>query len=145
MTASMRLFLEREADLERQIAHMLDMVDHTLGTPTPLEFEQQLQRLVGLWRACFVLRDRMVYGPARAGGDRSRAIMAAACEQRMEVLANEVEDYARSWSSSALIATAMPRFRATIVVLLAAIAARLDGERRLLGERDYGPPRRMVA
>jgi hypothetical protein len=63
----------------------------------------------------------------------------------MDILAEEVEDYARSWSSSALIATAMPRFRATAAVMIAAIAARLDGERRLLGESDYAVPQRMVA
>jgi len=141
----MKLLLEREAELERQMEKMLALVDLAFGDATALELEQQLQRLVGLWRACFVLRDRMVYGPAKASSDRSRAIIAVACQQRMEVLANEVEDYARSWSSSALIALAMPRFRATVVVMVAAIAARLDGERRLLGERDTGPPARMVA
>ena len=145
MTASMRLFLEREAELERQMDHMLKLIDLAFGETSALELEQQLQKLVGLWRACLVLRDHIVYSPASDGDDRSRALMAAACRERMDVLAEEVEDYARSWSSSALIATAKPRFRATAAVMVAAIAARLDGERRLLGERDYGIPERMVA
>ncbi|MGI8931754.1 MAG: hypothetical protein ACR2FK_05165 [Sphingomicrobium sp.] len=141
----MRLFLEREIELERQMDHMLKLIDLSFGEPTALELEQQLQRLLGLWRACLVLRDHMVYGPAKTGSDPSRALMADACQQRMDILADEVEDYARSWSSSALISTATPRFRATMAVLIAGIAARLDGERRLLGERDYGPAARMVA
>jgi hypothetical protein len=141
----MRLFLEREAELERQMDHMLKLIDLAYGETHPLELEQQLQKLIGLWRACLVLRDRIVYSPASCAEDRSRALMAATCRERMDILAEEVEDYARSWSSSALIATAMPRFRATAAVMIAAIAARLDGERRLLGERDYAVPQRMVA
>ena len=52
----------------------------------------------------------------------------------MAALADQVEDFARRWSSSALIASAFPRFRSTAVVLVAAMAARLEGDRRLLGE-----------
>jgi hypothetical protein len=147
MSASIELLRAREAELECQMARMLELIDHVTGSASALELELQLHRVVGLWRAAFVLRDRLVYQPVSAGSDGPRAIIAAACRQRMEVLAAEVEEFARCWSSSALISTALPRFRATAVVLVAAMAARLDSERRLLGARDDSAlePPRMVA
>ena len=147
MMTSIDLLHLREAELERQLAQMLDLINQATGSPRALEFELQLHRVVGLWRAAFVLRDRLVYQPIAAGGDHSRAIFAAACRQRMEVLADEVEEFARCWSSSALISIALPRFRATASALIAAIACRLDSERRLLPPRHGEPPvqPRMVA
>ena len=144
MTTSIELLRARETELERQMARMLELIDHVSGSANALELELQLHRMVGQWRAIFVVRERIVYGPARAGGDRSRAIIAAACQQRMEALADEVDEFARCWSSSALISTAFARFRATALVLVGAMATRLDGERRLLGKRDE-EPRRLVA
>ena len=145
MTTPIELLRAREAELERQMARMLKLIDHVSGSSDALELELQFNRLIGQWRATFVVRDRIVYGPARAGSDRARAIIAAACQQRMDALADEVEDFARCWSSSALIATAFARFRATALVLVAAMATRLDGERRLLGEREVEAPTRLVA
>lgn len=147
MMTSIDLLHTREADLERQLALMLDLIDQATGSTRALELELQLHRVVGLWRATFVLRDRLVYQPIAAGNDRPRAIFVAACRQRMDVLADEVEEFARCWSSSALISIALPRFRASASALVVAIACRLDSERRLLPARHGEPPvqPRMVA
>lgn len=123
---------------------MIELIDHSSGDACALELELQLSRVVGQWRAMLVLRDKLVYRPAAEHHDRNRAAMAAACQQRMDALADQVEDYARRWSSSALIATALPIFRTTALILLAAMTARLDRERRLLGETGLKPAR-MVA
>lgn len=147
MMTSIDLLHIREAELERRLALMLDLIDQATGSTRALELELQLHRVVGLWRATFVLRDRLVYQPIAAGGDHPRANLASACRQRMEVLADEVEEFARCWSSSALISIALPRFRASASALVAAIACRLDSDRRLLAPHQGEPPvqTRMVA
>ena len=144
MLSPAQLLRAREEELDRQIVWMTELIDQGAGASGAFELELQLSRVVGQWRAMLVLRDRLVYRPAASHRDRDRATMAAACEQRMEALAEQVEEFARRWSSSALIATAFPSFRATALVLLAAMTARLERERRLLGE-TVDEPTRLVA
>ena len=142
MTASIEALRGREADYAQQMAALLEMIDSAPAEASAIAVQRQFQRVVGRWRVMLVLRDTLVYLPVMTGADRSRAMAAAACRRRIEALAEEVEDFARSWSSSALIATAFPRFRAGLLVLAAAIAWCLDGERRALGDGD---PMRLVA
>ena len=144
MTALIELLREREAELECQMARLCLLVDLYPGDVTALDIELQLSRVIGQWRATLVLRDQFVYRPAAKNPDRARATMAVACQQRMEALAEQVEHFARRWSSSALIATAFPSFRATALVMVAAISARFARERRLLGDGEVEPVR-MVA
>ena len=141
MTAPRDLLRIREAELERQMARMLVLIDLFPGEATALGLELQLNRVIGHWRATLVLRDQFVYRPAAKDADRGRAALATACQQRMEALAEQVEEFARRWSSSALITTAFPSFRATALVLLAAMTARLERERCLLGETTTEPAR----
>ncbi len=142
MTASIEALRGCEADFARQMAALLKMVDSSPCEASAVELQRQFHRVVGRWRAMFVLRDALIYLPIMTGGDQPRAIAAASCRRRIEALAEEVEDFARSWSSSALIATAFPRFRASLLILAAAIAWCLDGERRALADGD---PLRLVA
>ena len=144
MISPIELLHAREAELERQLTWLIDLIDQASGAECALELELQLSRVIGQWRAMLVLRDKLVYRPAAKHADRARATMAAACQQRMEALADQVEEFARRWSSSALIASALPIFRATALVLVAAMTARLERERRLLGETVVEPGR-MVA
>ena len=144
MMSPIELLHAREEELERQMTWLVELIDHSSGDARALDLELQLSRVVGQWRAMLVLRDKLVYRPAAKHSDRDRATMAAACQQRMEALAEQVEEFARRWSSSALIATAFPNFRATALVLVAAMTARLDRERRLLGEPP-AEPARLVA
>ena len=144
MMSPIALLNAREEELERQMVWMTELIDHETGEACALELELQLSRVVGQWRAMLVLRDRLVYRPAVKHPDGARATMAAACQQRMDALAEQVEEFARRWSSSALITTAFPSFRATALVLLAAMTARLDRERRLLGDL-VAEPARLVA
>ena len=120
MMSPIELLHAREEELERQMTWLVELIDHSSGDACALDLELQLSRVVGQWRAMLVLRDKLVYRPAVKHSDRDRATMAAACQQRMEALAEQVEEFARRWSSSALIATAFPNFRLTALVLLAA-------------------------
>lgn len=122
-----------EDELEQQVARLLDLANSYSGPPAAYGLNLQLTRLIGCWRRLLMWRDRLVYRPLASSDDDEMIALGLRCHDRMLVLGERIEGFAIRWSSSVLIATEFPRFRAEIIALTAAMQTRFDGDRALLG------------
>ncbi len=92
----------------------------------------QLNKLVGLLRIHFAHEDVGLYPALTALKGKRVAKLARSYSDEMGGLALEIEQFARNWASSAVIAIDFDEFRGEAHALLLALAVRIEREDRYL-------------
>ena len=123
---------------------LLGMVDDYRGPADALPIALQVGRLVGLLRVHLAQEDVQLYPKLIASGDREIAKLALAYVAEMGGLANELELFARHWSSSAVIAAGFADFAEAARDLVLQLAFRIERENRHLYPLAERPVRRAA-
>lgn len=124
--------------------HLLDLIDAYRCEADALPIAVQITKLIGLLRVHLAQEDVQLYPELVASGDREIAKMALAYVAEMGGLAHELEQFARRWSSSAVIATDFADFAEAARELVLQLAFRIERENRYLYPL-VEPPARQAA
>jgi iron-sulfur cluster repair protein YtfE (RIC family) len=134
-------------NLRRQHDAAEEMAAHIVAIATCYRDEYDaipIARLIGklnaLLRVHFAYEDSVLYPRMIRGGDAEAAATASQFDAEMGTLAREFEEFARRWSSPAMIAESFDLFREEATAVFGSLGARIERENDLL----YPLARRMT-
>ena len=131
MTATEHLRCEHEAALAVSCG-LFDLIEHYPRERDAYAVVLQLTKLVGLLRIHLIHEDVDLYPALSALEDGNVGKLAQSYSQEMGGLALELEQFARHWASSAVIAIDFDEFRAAAHDFLLTLAVRIEREDRYL-------------
>ena len=105
-----------------------DLVDHYRGGGDAYRVSLQLARLHGLLRLHLIAEDAALYPALLGSGDARTVALAREMQAETGLLAEGLERFMTRWSSSALIGSDFPAFRAELGELLDQLVARIGRE-----------------
>ena len=111
---------------------LVDLIDNYRCAADALPITLQFNKLVGLMRVHLSQEDVQLYPELMASGDQQTSKLALSYVAEMGDLANELERFARRWSSSALVAGDFAEFAENARLLILHLAFRIERENRHL-------------
>ena len=127
MNAVTKLQAQHDA-LGGMMLRLVNLVEGFQGSEQAMPITVQLAKLAHLLRLHLATEDEWFYPAMMASGEPLAELLAASYRAEVDGIAEEVEDFLRRWSSSAVIEIDFIRFRAGLLALLGKIEERIGRE-----------------
>lgn len=125
--------LREQHDVALGIAdHLVDLIDLYRCDADALPIAVQFHKLIGLLRVHLAQEDVQLYPGLMASGDSETSRLALSYVTEMGGLSDELEEFARRWSSSAVIAGDFEEFAEHARELILQLVFRIERENRHL-------------